>query len=229
MRTLLFLGLFFIIVAVEPKEVDLKHLKCLVCRAAMNELENEVLKANPNKLVNVGNFRMDADGNTIYKKVPLGRSETHISILLDNICEKLSDYVRATRKSDNQLMIFNLMSPSGGMNPIMSEVDIIQDGDLNKSLEHYVSAVYYVLYLLNVLSSLIWINRFQCSAVVEEFEEDIVSLYVNGISNKKKELCTKISNMCNENYADEEDDDYSDNEVDNDNYDSNFDIDRDEL
>ncbi|XP_018353223.1 PREDICTED: protein canopy homolog 2 [Trachymyrmex septentrionalis] len=205
MRTLLFLGLFCIIVAVEPKEVDLKHLKCLVCRAAMNELENEVLKANPNKLVNVGNFRMDADGNTIYKKVPLGRSETHISILLDNICEKLSDYVRATRKSDNQLMIFNLMSPSGGMNPIMSEVDIIQDSDLNKSLEHY------------------------CSAVVEEFEEDIVSLYVNGTPNKKKELCTKISNICNENYVDEEDDDYSDNEVDNDNYDSSFDIDRDEL
>lgn len=35
----------------------------------MNELENEVLKANPNKLVDVGNFRMDADGNTIRKKV----------------------------------------------------------------------------------------------------------------------------------------------------------------
>ena len=64
---------------------------------------------------------------------------------------------------------------------------------------------------------------------MEEFEEDIVSLYVGGISNKKKELCTKISNICNENYADEEDDDYSDNEVDNDNYDSSFDIDRDEL
>ncbi|KYM95109.1 Protein canopy like protein 2 [Cyphomyrmex costatus] len=202
---LLFLGLFCINVIVEPQEVDLKHLKCLVCRAAMNELETVVLNANPNKLVDVGNFRMDADGNTIRKKVPLGRSEIHISILLDNICEKLSDYVRATRKSDNQLIIFNLMSPSGGMNPIMSEVDIIQDGDLNKSLEHY------------------------CSAIVNEFEDDIVSLYVDGIYNKKKELCTKISNICNENYVDEEDDDYSDNEIDNDNYDSDFDMDRDEL
>jgi len=34
----------------------------------MKELENEVLKANPNKLVDVG-FRMDAEGNTIRKKV----------------------------------------------------------------------------------------------------------------------------------------------------------------
>lgn len=32
------------------------------------------------------------------------------------------------------------MSPSGSMNPMMSEVNIIQDGDLNKSLQHYVSA-----------------------------------------------------------------------------------------
>lgn len=72
-------------------------------------------------------------------KIPLGRSATHIAILLDVICDNLADYVRATRKSDNQLMIFNLMSPSGGMNPMMSEVDIIQDGDLNKSLQHYVS------------------------------------------------------------------------------------------
>lgn len=35
----------------------------------MTELENEVLKANPNKLVDVGNFRMDAEGNIIRKKV----------------------------------------------------------------------------------------------------------------------------------------------------------------
>lgn len=82
-----------------------------------------------------------------YFKIPLGRSETHISILLDNICEKLTDYVRATRKSDKQLIIFNLMSPSGGMNPIMNEVDVIQDGDLNKSLQHYVSVLFITLYV----------------------------------------------------------------------------------
>lgn len=35
----------------------------------MKEFDDEVLKANPNKLVDVGNFRMDADGNTIHKKV----------------------------------------------------------------------------------------------------------------------------------------------------------------
>lgn len=68
----------------------------------------------------------------------------------------------------------------------------------------------------------------QCSAIVDEFEEDIVSLYVDGVRNKKTELCTKLSRVCNENHVDEEDDDDSDN--DDENYvDAGFDIDRDEL
>lgn len=35
----------------------------------MKELEAEVSKANPNKVVEVGSFRMDAQGNTVHKKV----------------------------------------------------------------------------------------------------------------------------------------------------------------
>lgn len=58
---------------------------------------------------------------------------------------------------------------------------------------------------------------------MEEFEEDIVSLYVDGVDNKERELCTKISYIC-ENYDDEDDSDNSDNNVDTDFY-----LDRDEL
>lgn len=76
-------------------------------------------------------------------KVPLARSEVHISDVLDGICEKMSDYVRATYKSNGRLTILNLVTPSGGMNPEMSKVDIIQDGDLNKSLKFYVSNTYW--------------------------------------------------------------------------------------
>lgn len=35
----------------------------------MDEMETKVSKMNPNVLVNVGNYKMDAQGNTIYKKV----------------------------------------------------------------------------------------------------------------------------------------------------------------
>lgn len=70
------------------------------------------------------------------------QSETHISDVLDDICLKMHDYVRATKKYNKKLTIFNLMTPSGGMNPQMSKVDVIHDGDLNKSLEFYVSIIY---------------------------------------------------------------------------------------
>ncbi|XP_029167577.1 protein seele [Nylanderia fulva] len=208
MRGLLFVSLFLInIFTAESTDIDLKHLKCLVCRATMKELQDEISKANPNTLVEVGVYRMDAKGNTIHKKVPLSQSEVYISDVLDNICEKMTDYVRATKKSNNQLTILNLMS-SGSMNPLMSEVDVIQDGDLNKSLQHY------------------------CSDIVGEFEDDIISLYVNNKLNKKEMLCTKISNICNDDYIDEDDEDINaDDEIDSNNYITNhdYDEDRDEL
>ncbi|GAB1861958.1 Protein canopy-1-like protein [Camponotus japonicus] len=209
MRGLLFVSLFLISVFAEPNEIDLKHLKCLVCRATLKELQIEVSKADPNKLIDVGSYRMDAEGNTKHKKVPLSRSELYILDLLDGICEKMTDYVRATKKSNNQLTILNLMSSPGIMNPRMKEVDIIQDSDLNKSLQHY------------------------CSVIVEEFEDDIVSLYVNGVRNKKEKLCTEISNICNENYIDDDDDDDDDydksDSTDDDISNIDYDEDRDEL
>jgi len=57
----------------------------------------------------------------------------------------MNDYVRANKKSNNHLTLINLMSPLGAMNPEISQVDIIQDGDLNKSLPHYVSIIFYIL------------------------------------------------------------------------------------
>lgn len=66
-------------------------------------------------------------------------SETHFSEILENVCVKLDDYVRARYKSNKKLTILNLISPSGGMNPDMGKVNIVQDSDLNKSLRFTVS------------------------------------------------------------------------------------------
>lgn len=89
-------------------------------------------------------------------QVPLRQSEVYISDILDDICKKMADYVRATKKSNNQLTILKLVSDSG-MNPLMSKVDVIQDGDLNKSLEHYVSITLclcaYILYTFGIFLS----------------------------------------------------------------------------
>ncbi|KAK1135988.1 hypothetical protein K0M31_000558 [Melipona bicolor] len=158
---------------VKTVEIDNKLLKCLICRSTIKEIEEELAKIDPSRQIEVGNYRLDAQGNVIHKKIPLAQSEVHISDILDNICEKMSDYVRATYKSNGQLTILNLLSPSGGMNPEMSKVDIIQDNDLNKSLKYY------------------------CEGIVEEFEDSMISLFVQKENNIKEKLCMNISKLCN--------------------------------
>ncbi|KAF3423347.1 hypothetical protein E2986_04533 [Frieseomelitta varia] len=165
-------SLLFTYCFVKAAEIDNKLLKCLVCRSTIKEIEEELAKIDPSRQIEIGNYRLDAQGNVIHKKIPLAQSEVHISDILDNICEKMSDYVRATYKSNGQLTILNLLSSSGGMNPEMSKVDIIQDNDLNKSLKYY------------------------CEGIVEEFEDSMISLFAHKENNIKEKLCMNISKLC---------------------------------
>ena len=61
-----------------------------------------------------------------------------MSEVLENVCTNFDDYVQATYKSNGQPLIFRIMTRQGTMNPLMSQVDITQDADLNKSLKYYV-------------------------------------------------------------------------------------------
>ncbi|XP_054006666.1 protein seele isoform X2 [Hylaeus anthracinus] len=158
--------------------------------STVKEVEEELAKIDPSKKIDVGNYRLDAKGNIVQKKVPLAQSEVHISDVLDNICDKMSDYVRATYKSNGQLTILSLISASGSMNPEMSKVDIIQDGDMNKSL------------------------RFYCEELVEEYEDNIISLFSRKESNIKHQLCTNITKACNPaDFAHEDDEDVEKNDI----------------
>ena len=58
-----------------------------------------------------------------------------------SIGEKMDDYAKARYKSSGKLTLLKMTTPDGGMNPEMSSVDFIQDGDLNKSLKHFVSFI----------------------------------------------------------------------------------------
>lgn len=79
-------------------------------------------------------------------QIPYALSEMQISDSLELVCKGIDDYVRATRKDTGELILMKLII-DGKMNPVMSDVDIIQDGDLNKSLKYYVSAGFYLFQL----------------------------------------------------------------------------------
>lgn len=128
-----------------------------------------ISKVDPKKTVEIGGYRLDVGRNDRRKTVQLSKSETYLTDLMETICksialshslslsssllekkkwhfdvssqigDKLDDYAKARYKSNGALTIMKLTSPGGGMNPDMSLVDFVQDGDLNKSLKHFVS------------------------------------------------------------------------------------------
>lgn len=84
--------------------------------------------------------------------MPQIKSEIFLSELLDKICAKMDDYVRATWKTNGQLTLLKMIGSDGKMNIDMGRVDIIQDGDLNKSLKYYVSILALLLTNFNLLA-----------------------------------------------------------------------------
>lgn len=119
----------------------------LVCEKSLEELNNAVKKLDPAKRVDVGGYRLDADGNYNHKSVSQTKSELQLSELIENVCNKMDDYVRATFKSNGTLTLIRLVT-EGGLSPLMSEVDLIQDEDLNKSLKYNVWCSLFDLCLL---------------------------------------------------------------------------------
>ncbi|XP_037827896.1 protein seele [Lucilia sericata] len=111
-------------------------VKCHVCKAVVQEIEDEVSKVDPAKRVDVSGFRLDADGNAISKSVPMAKSEMFLTEVMEKICDRMEDYLRATHKKSGKFMLMKIMV-DGKMNPESSNVDFIQDEDLNKSLGHY--------------------------------------------------------------------------------------------
>lgn len=62
--------------------------------------------------------------------------------------DKLDDYAKAKFKSNGTTTIMKLTTPEGAMNPDMGLVDFIQDGDLNKSLKHFVCKINLKIYTI---------------------------------------------------------------------------------
>lgn len=110
-----------------------------MCKATIDEMQAAIAKVDPKKRADVGGYRMDSSGHSVTRTVQYSKSETYLTELMENICESMDDYAKAKYKKTKQLTIMKMMTPGGGMNPEMSAVDFIQDGDLNKSLKHFVS------------------------------------------------------------------------------------------
>lgn len=100
-------------------------------------MNTSINKLDPNKKVDVGGHRLDKDGNFKQKEVPQSKSELVLSELIEQVCDRMDDYIRAFWKSNGTLTLISVVDGMG----MFDKLDIVQDDDLNKSLKYYVSII----------------------------------------------------------------------------------------
>jgi len=148
-------------------------LKCLVCKALVEEIDHSIAKVDPKKKVEVGTFRISSDGSQTRKLIPYARSQEHLMEVVDSVCKTFEDYAQAKYKVSGKPTIIRIVTPEGNMNPLMGEVDMVPDDDLNTRLKFY------------------------CENLVEDLEDDIMSIFAEeDAKDLDVELCSKRGNVC---------------------------------
>ncbi|XP_049455430.1 protein canopy-1 [Epinephelus fuscoguttatus] len=161
-----------------------KVLYCSACKAIVDELNHSISQVDPKKTINVGGFRLNPDGTMKDKKVPLARSETHLNELLDGVCNSMSDYALYV-DPDTQHKQYKRFAPrESGFTGDFPDFKNFQFAGPETTP--------------NPL-------KFACETLVEELEDDIISLFSQDAEHVHEELCNRVSEYCSDSsHANEE-------------------------
>lgn len=151
-------------------------MKCLVCKSTVEEVRIAQSKVDKRKKAEVKAGRFQADGTPSGTFIELRKSEQYLTELFEGdegVCKVMDDYAKAKMKKDGSLIILKMMTETG-MNPLMSEVDFVQDQDMNKSLKHY------------------------CLEVLDEFDEIFLEYFMaeNLPDDVADKICSERSKLC---------------------------------
>uniref|UniRef100_UPI00398E5073 protein canopy homolog 1-like n=1 Tax=Pristiophorus japonicus TaxID=55135 RepID=UPI00398E5073 len=145
---------------------------CGVCRALVDEIDWAVKKVDPKKTIQVGSFRISADGSQKPNEIPYARSETHLLELFENVCSNMDDYALYV-DPETQKKTYMRFAPRDSEK--MSSVDFNNfkfDPENSKSL------------------------KFVCESIMEEYEDEIISLFAHEADHVADQLCIEKSEMC---------------------------------
>ncbi|XP_061550055.1 protein canopy-1 isoform X2 [Phycodurus eques] len=149
-------------------------LYCSACRAIVDELTHSIDQVDPKQTINIGSFRLNPDGSMKDKKVPLARSETHLSELLDGVCRSMSDYALHVDPHTQKKQHMRFAPRSSGSTGDFPDLKNFQfDGPEAPSA-----------------------LKFACETIVEELEDDIIALFSQNTKDAHKELCNNVSDYC---------------------------------
>ncbi|KAF7692855.1 protein canopy-1 [Silurus meridionalis] len=166
----------FVLMAIVSQTAEGKRDKVLYCSACMaiaDELKHSISQTDPKKTIHVGGFRLNPDGSLTDKKVPLARSETHLSELLDGVCNNMSDYALYEDPDTKQRSYrrFAPRSSDGGNFPDFKNFQF-SGPEGSDAL------------------------KFACESIVEELEDDIIALFAREDEDVAHKLCSEVSAHC---------------------------------
>ncbi|XP_051984136.1 protein canopy-1 [Xyrauchen texanus] len=170
------IGFVFVAVFMLPYTTESKKdevLYCSACMAIAEELNYSISQTDPKKTIHVGGFRLNPDGSLNDKKVPLARSETHLTELLEAVCKSMSDYAlyEDPVTKEKSYKRFAPRGNDGGNFPDFKHFKF--DGPESSSA-----------------------MKFACESIVEELEDDIISLFTSETDHAAKKLCSEVSGHC---------------------------------
>ncbi|KAG9476418.1 hypothetical protein GDO78_003132 [Eleutherodactylus coqui] len=138
----------------------------------VDELLYEIRKVNPRKTIDVGSFRINPDGTQVQNKVPLVKSEVYLTEVLEGVCEKMDDYSLYT-DPDTKEKSYKRFAPRD--NDAFPSVNFnnfqFNPGDSNPL-------------------------KYACERVVEENDEEIISLLTKDTEHFAEKLCNEVAGFC---------------------------------
>ncbi|XP_057293211.1 protein canopy homolog 2-like [Hydractinia symbiolongicarpus] len=158
-----------------------KEKMCAACHVVVDEIEYEISKVDPNKVLEIEGFRVDPNGNQKKKKLPYARSEVHLTEITESMCDKMNQYSQSVDKDTGKIKYVLTQSRNG--EPLQLE-NVSMSGEIAEKLRH------------------------MCNSIIEENEENIIDYFKMKKENTKKEFCTSVAGLCHsESDKDEEEDD----------------------
>ncbi|KAM5303623.1 protein canopy homolog 1 [Glossophaga mutica] len=136
----------------------------------MDEVEYDVTKARQTK-TKVGSFRTNPDGTRERTKVPLALSEAFLADLLDQVCQRMNDYKLEVDPVTKE-KTFKRFTPRKG-DKIYQEF---------KKFSFY-SEAYRPL-------------KFTCESIIEQYEDQILSLVAREARYLADKLCAEKPGLC---------------------------------
>ncbi|XP_072265096.1 protein canopy homolog 2 [Pyxicephalus adspersus] len=146
-----------------------QDMRCGACRALVDELEWEISQVNPKRTIQKGSFRINPDGSQSITEIPYARSETHLIEVLEQVCEKMTEYGEKIDPNTHRKSYVRVVSRDGKkLDASETNIDKEVINDLRSTCEH----------------------------IVEVHEDELIEFFSHETENVKDKLCSKRTDLC---------------------------------